>query len=274
MVYKTINAKTTTGTIVKPAELIDVVELTPLKLIDRRIFNLLLASAWDEISEDKEHAIKKADLLVNTKATERLDASIGRLMGSRVRINVQRDGQDHVVSVPFLEHVSEPVRKDGYVYYKFPAKLREIVQDSTVFARLQKSVMFQLSSKYALCCYELIQKRGNLDYQWSETFSLDQLRNLLGVEKGKLKTYKNFKARALLPAVQEVDFLSDYHVSFCATDRKHKKGNTIIAVTLSWHMKSLPELKEVFKEMRISKSGRKARMTRKVEVIVDYKPSR
>mgnify|MGYP003656715418 FL=1 len=273
MVYKTITARTTTDSIVKPAELIDVVELTPLKLIDRRIFNLLLASAWDDIAADKEHSVRKSDLLVNTKATERLDASIGRLMGSRVRINVQRDGQDHVLSFPFLEHISEPVRKDGNVYYKFPAKLRELVQDSTVFARLQKSVMFQLSSKYALCCYELIQRRGNLDYQWSETFTLEQLRSRLGVEKGKLKTYKNFKARALLPAVQEVDFLSDFHVSFCATGPTHKKGNTIVAVTLSWHKKSLSELKEVFQEMRISKSGRKARMNRTVEVIVNQKSS-
>jgi len=32
-----------TGSMVKPAELVDVVELTPLTLVDRRSYNLLLA---------------------------------------------------------------------------------------------------------------------------------------------------------------------------------------------------------------------------------------
>ena len=262
MVTRTIEQRSTDNSMIKPSELIDVVELTPLKLIDRRCFNILLAHAWEDIGADKEHKIRKADLLVNTKATDQLDPSIGRLMGSRVKVKIQRDGQEHILSFPFLEHISEPIRRDGFVYYKFPPKLREMIQDSTIFARLQKDVMFALSSKYALALYEMIQKRGNLDRQWSETFPLNQIRSLLGVEKSKLTQYKNFKSRALLPAAQEVDFLSDYNVRFMA----NRKGKNVDTITLSWHKKSQQELKEAFHELRVSKLGRRERMNREVEV--------
>ena len=60
--FKTVQAQTTSASLVKPAELVDVVELTPLKLIDRRAFNLMLGAAWKTISEDVEHSIPKSEL--------------------------------------------------------------------------------------------------------------------------------------------------------------------------------------------------------------------
>src|SRR3546814_17086068 len=39
------------GEIVKPGELVDIVELYPLTLADRRIYNLLIANAWERLSE-------------------------------------------------------------------------------------------------------------------------------------------------------------------------------------------------------------------------------
>ena len=50
------------------------------------------------------------------------------------------------------------------------AAMRRIIKNSTIFARLQKEVMFALSSKYALALYEMIQKRGNMRRN-SEEFS-------------------------------------------------------------------------------------------------------
>src|SRR3546814_13155483 len=44
------------GEIVKPGELVDIVELSPLTLADRRIYNLLIANAWERISEQHGRA--------------------------------------------------------------------------------------------------------------------------------------------------------------------------------------------------------------------------
>ena len=75
--YKTTQARTTGSDVIKPGELIDVVEEKPLLLSDRRCFNFLLSEAWEHITEDVEHKIPKSLLLRGHKNHARLDASIG-----------------------------------------------------------------------------------------------------------------------------------------------------------------------------------------------------
>src|SRR3546814_17542599 len=50
------------GEIVKPGELVDIVELSPLTLADRRIYNLLIANAWARTSEPVIHPTDKTAL--------------------------------------------------------------------------------------------------------------------------------------------------------------------------------------------------------------------
>ncbi len=89
------------------------------------------------------------------------------------------------IEVQLLGGNIETERRDGLLEYEIPARLRKVIKNSTVFARLQREVMFALSSKYALTLYEMIQKRGNLRWKSSEKFSVDDLRGILGAPKGK-----------------------------------------------------------------------------------------
>ena len=58
----------------------------------------------------------------------------------------------------------------GLVRYRFDKALRTVILNSSIFARIRAEVTFALSSKYALALYEMVQKRGNLSFRWSETF--------------------------------------------------------------------------------------------------------
>ena len=173
---------------VKPAELVDVVELTPLTLVDRRTYNLLIAYAWDRIDEDVEHAIPKAALRGTHESNDRLSDTIRRLMAAQVEVRIIRDGKRYLQSIQLLGTVARPEdeAEDGNVYYRFPAEWREIMQKSDIFARLQTEVMFCFTSKYALALYEMIQKRGNLKHKNTEEFAPADLRGLLGVPRGRL----------------------------------------------------------------------------------------
>jgi hypothetical protein len=68
--------------LIKPGELIDIVELSPLTLQDRRIYNLLILNAWDSITEPKEDRIHKRDLRGSHHTNERVGESLLRLMGA------------------------------------------------------------------------------------------------------------------------------------------------------------------------------------------------
>lgn len=258
--FKTTEAKTTDLSMIKPGELVDVVELTPLKLTDRRTFNLLIAAAWDTIADDVEHSVAKRDLRTpNNNANDRLDDSIGRLMGARVRVKVEREGKEYIRSVSLLETVEEPVRADGQVYYRFPRPLRKLISDSSIFARLSKEVMLNLSSKYSLALYEMVQKRGNLKHKTTEIFEVKALRELLGVPTEKLQRYNNFKNRALSLAVTEVNGLAEHGVAF----REVRKGKTVTHVELSWWKKSEEELRAAYAELNQPRIGRNARLSKR-----------
>jgi Initiator Replication protein len=267
---RTLDAKPNDVSIVKPGELVDVVEMTPLTLTDRRIYNVLLANAWDTILEPAEHVIPKRDLQSTLhKGTDRLEDSIKRLMAAIVEVRVLRNGKWDTRRVQLLGGNSTPDAEDGLVRYDFHPQMREIIAESTVFARLHRKIMFALTSKYSLALYEMVQKRGNLTRSYEE-FTIEELRSFMGVPKGKLTSWINFKNRAITPAVQEVSALSDFDVSI---DPVKGKSKQFTGVRLSWKRKDTPDLQKVERELNYSKVGRKARMTGTVEEVTGVMPT-
>jgi hypothetical protein len=253
------------ATIIKPGELIDVWELRPLTLYDRRSYNLLVANAWDRIDEDVEHAIPKAVLRGTHDSNDRLSDTIRRLMATQAEVRIIRDGKRYLQSIQMLGTVARPEdeAEDGNVYYRFPAELREIITNSTTYGRLRTEVMFCFSSKYALALYELIQKRGKLKNKHTEEWSVEEFRKLLGVPKKKLPRFADFRVKAIEPAVAEVNALGDYHVQIDGV----RTGRSITKVRMIWFPKDEQGLKAAYTEVQRHKAGRKARIGGTAEVI-------
>lgn len=70
--YRTLEAKPKRKLDHQAGELVDLVEMTPLTLNDRRIYNQLLAHAWDRINQPVEHVIAKRDLRGSHNANDRV----------------------------------------------------------------------------------------------------------------------------------------------------------------------------------------------------------
>jgi Initiator Replication protein len=210
-----------------------------------------------------------ADLRGSHDVNDRVGESVERLMGAIARVEITRDGKRFLRRVQLLAPTDEEMNSgDGLLYYSFHAGLRAIIKQSSQFARLQKDVMFALSSKYALALYELVQKRGNLKHKWSEEFPLEKFRALLGVEPGKLAQFKHLKYRAIDPAVLEVNGLGEFG---CKAEPV-LKSRKVVAVRLSWWSKNLEEKKAAFRELRISRVGRRARLLGTVETVAPALP--
>jgi len=265
---RTIDVEPDEYSLIKPGELVDIVELSPLTLQDRRIYNLLILNAWDSITEPKEHRIHKRELRGTHHTSERVMESVERLMGAIARVQIERDGKPAMRRVQLLALTEEINDAEGLLYYSFHAGLRVIIKQSSQYARLQKQVLLTLSSKYALALYEMVQKRGNLKHKTSEEFPLDRFRALLGVEPGKLREFKNFKLRAIDPAVLEVNGLGEFG---CKVEPVYK-GRKVVAVRLSWWAKNLGERKASLHELRFSKVGRRARLRGAVENVLPLPP--
>jgi hypothetical protein len=261
--YRTVDARPTADSLVKPGELVDLVEVTPLTLTDRRIYNQLLENAWDAIDKPVTHVIPKAQLRGSHNSNDRVGESIERLMAAIVKVEVVWGGKPAVERVQLLGGNIEAARADGLFEYEIPARLRKIISNSAVFARLQREVMFALSSKYALTLYEMVQKRGNLRWKSSEEFTLDQLRGVLGVPKGKLTTWSNLKLRAIDPAVAEVSALSDFMVEIVPL----KTGRSVGKVELRWWRKDGEATGRAARALAFASTGRRARAEGRTEEV-------
>ena len=263
--YRTIEARPTADSLIKPGELVDLVEVTPLTLADRRIYNLLLENAWDDIDKPVVHTIGKTRLRGSHNSNDRIGQSIERLMAAIVKVKVTREGESVIERVQLLGGNVEYETPDGMLHYEIPARLRRIIKDSTIFARLQKEVMFALSSKYSLTLYEMVQKRGNLTYRSSEEFSITDIRGILGVPKGKLTTWSNLYNRAIVPAVEEVNQLSDHLVEI----EPLKTGRKVTHIRLKWWKKDATSLQGVARELDGPRVGRRARLEGRVDEVVE-----
>jgi len=226
----TLKAKVTDYSLVKPGELIDIVELTPLRLHDKRLFNEMLANAWSEIGEGKEHRIHKNDIRAIDKNLERLEESVDRLMGTIIKTVVEEDGEKYRRTFTFLSRIDNAIRDDGWIKYKFSDDAESMMLNSNVFARIQREVMFALSSRYSLSLYEILAKRVNLSHTQKEMFELDVFRRMLGVPEDKYKLMAHLRTRILDTAFGEVQQLTNIGCSYHLV-RNRGKGYTHINVT-------------------------------------------
>lgn len=253
---KTLQQRQTKTHIVKPSELIDIREISDgLTLADRRTYNILLASAWDNIQDPVLHHIRLHELRGSDKDNARPRDSIRRLMKVVVAFDVVEDGIKREVMTQLLGPCKLDHNPQGLAYYTFPEPIRNAIEHSVVFARLRRDLLCRFRSKYALSLYEMVQKRVNLSFKTSEDFTLEEMRQKLGVEKNKYLIYRDLNLRVLKPAVSEVNEVSDIECSI----EPITEGRKTVGFRLFWRKKEAEETIKGFQSSPKQPSGKAGR---------------
>jgi plasmid replication initiation protein len=247
---------------IKPKELIEIKGSGPLTLQDRRVFNVLLNNAWGKsiINPGEEFTIDTTQLKEPGQTNQRLKRSLRRLM-TTVIVSVKDNGDD--VETQLLG--SRRITASGTMVYSFPNELAEVLKDSSVFAKLDLEVMRSFSSKYAFALYEAIARRINLKHKFSEELDLEDMRELLGVEAGKLAAYRNLRIKAIEPAVAEVNAITPYHITITPIN----KGRKVIGFKMHWYVKDEAGLVKSYKELQSAKVGRTKRQEGAADTIIE-----
>ena len=265
MSKRTLDLKPTQGEMLKPSELIELKGTGKLTLEDRRLFNLLIENAWGPKLADPGawFEVSTTDLKTDGESNTRLRGSIERLMTTLVRVQLPEGGERRLQLLSTNELITTSNR--GVFRYTFPPKMAELLKDSTIFAKLDLEVMRGFSSKYAFSLYEAISRRLRQKCVFTEELSISELRELLGVEPNKLTAYKSLKARAIDPAVEEVNAIAPFDVTLLP----RLSGRKVISYVLGWHIKTEDRLRNAYKELHSSRVGRKARLTGSSESITN-----
>lgn len=180
-----------------------------LTATDRKLFNWLLAVAYPTLRETVEFRVLTADVrayLGNHESNDRVMASVERLANVRLRLDYfADDDEERRYTGPLI--VGDTPKHDGVIYFQIPERLKPMLTEPAMYARLRLAVMGQFRSKYAVVLYELLELYANRQQPiWS--VAIEDLRALVGVGD-KMPNFKDFRSRVLDPALSEINDKAD-----------------------------------------------------------------
>lgn len=227
----------------------------PPKLAALKLQDVLMKTAGGKICEDKWHTIEIAELrktpTFKTMTLDEMADLLADIQTTVIRVDTHQSiKQFHLLSMTAL-HKDE----DGKIGFRFDEYFRELMNQSDIYAVLDYQTSLALNSRYSHRLHDMIALRANLE-KTKERFTVENMRAHLGVQTGKLKLWSQFKAKALEPAIAELNQSSRFDVEYRVT-KKERRAITEIEIT--WKIKdSFKEAKKEQKAHSIARKGRAA----------------
>lgn len=226
-----------------------------------KLMHLLIGKAGGRMADDVRHELRLADIKKIDGMRNHTRATLRKLfveLAGAVIVFDDTEAQCEIIG-GFLDRAKldyrHEVSDDLLVAWWFGGAFREMAEKSCHWAILDRQTVFALSSKYSILLFQHITSLVNLDHVTSKTFTVTELRAVLGVPDGKLDRFSNLNTWALKPAIAEINQTS--RLTLTATPRKI--GRTVASVTIAWEEKPLEAKREAKAELDRPKVGRKAR---------------
>src|SRR6266851_6307453 len=202
-----------------------------ITLLQRRMWNVLLANAYDELSTEEKHDIRITELIrvleFDSKNDGYLKEALRALVGCRVEWNIlDKDGENEW-GIATLLAGARIVR--GVCTYTYEPMLRERLHNPSMYARVSLSMQNRFESKHAQALWELcLDYLGNgREYGETPYIPVDELRKLLGQAQTQYtQEFKIFNRFSLKPAIAEINRISD----FCVSIDYQRQGRKVTAV--------------------------------------------
>lgn len=255
---------------IKPAELIQITGHHELTLNARRAITILWYHAHMQgVDEGKDYTIEIDDLKPDGhKGYEMVEEAIEALMRTILTVK-HSDGKTRRVQFLGGNDLDSPDRPAGVLTYSFDKRLIEILKDSTIWGKIAIPILMAFTSKYSVSLYENIAQVQNLSHKMMSDYSLDDFREMIGVQPGKYKTFGELNKHVLKPMVMEVNALAPFGVSLVPI----KKGKKVVTIRVGWWKKDAESMNAAYAELQRPKVGRKARMEGTADFVFEPQPS-
>jgi hypothetical protein len=226
-----------------------------------KLMHLLIGKAGGRMAEDVRHDLRMADIKKIDGMRNHSRATLRKLfveLRGAVIVFDDTEAQCEIIG-GFLDQAKLDYRHelsdDLLVSWWFGRAFREMAEQSCHWAILDRQTVFALSSKYSILLFQHVTSLVNLDHVTSKTFTVAELRAVLGVPEGKMPRFADLRRFALEVAISEINQTS--RLMLTATARK--VGRTVASVTISWEEKPLEQKQDAKRELDRPKVGRKAR---------------
>jgi hypothetical protein len=188
-----------------------------ITLLQRRTWNALLYHAYNEMETEEVHQIALPAL---AKLVGYDSHDMDYLKGAAeamVRCIVQWDILDKDGSPDWgvTALLAQGGINKGIFTYAYSPKLRQLLHNPRVYARLDLNLQKQFESKYALALWELCADYLGAGREYGETpfIELETYRKLMGIKERGYPQFKEFNRCAVKEPVAEINRISDFQVS-------------------------------------------------------------
>lgn len=195
----------------------------------------LMFTAASKIKEDdmalKEFifSVKEFCNLLDIKATgkyNKLKLSCESLIQSYVSVDTKKGWRVY----PWFHHI-DYLENEGKVVVQFHEYLSSYllyVRDN-IYTKLSLNSVLKFQSQYSMrfymFCRQVLKEWNN---KGEKTFTIEELRLLLGVDEDEYPKYGNFKQKVILKAQKEINELSDVHFDF----EEEKEARSVVRIRL------------------------------------------
>jgi hypothetical protein len=216
-----------------------------------KLMHLLIGTAAGRMADDVRHEIRLADVKAVKGMRNHSRATLRQLfieLKQAVLIFDDEETQCEVIG-GFMDEIridyQHKVSDDLLITWYFGRTFRTMADQSCHWAIMDRQTVFALSSKYSIMLFQHISSLTNLDYVASKTFTVSELRAVLGVPDGKMTRFADFRRFALEAAISEINQTS--RLTLTATP--NKIGRTVASVTIAWEKKPLEGKQDTRREL-------------------------
>ena len=187
-----------------------------ISLLQRRVWNILLANAYNELPDKDIHTVSVSELAAklgfDSGNHNYLKEVLESLGDCKVEWNLLN--KDNKQEWGFAVLLASADIKDGICTYGFAPHLRLKLYNPRIYTRLNLSLQNCFKSQYALVLWEICFDYYDTKREQGETpfIPLDVFRELMGVESDEYVLFKAFNRKVIKVAIEEINTLTEYHV--------------------------------------------------------------
>jgi plasmid replication initiation protein len=207
-----------------------------LTLIQRKICNILLFNAFDNIDNQDIHEIllRKLCSLVgyNSNDSKLIKDSIKSLISVVMEWNLLEDSKfineenypEDAITWNASSLLAGASIKNGIIHYSYSPQMKSVLSSLDIYGRINLFVQAKFNSTYSLVLYENCVRFKNL--KQTSWFPLELFRSLMGVSEDKYPSFKEFRRNVINVAVNEVNQKADISIE----PQFKKAGRNIVAI--------------------------------------------
>ncbi|SFV50601.1 Protein involved in initiation of plasmid replication [hydrothermal vent metagenome] len=224
--------------------------------IQRKSYNYMLKIAKNELQKNsnaRKFTVTADELLIffgfGSKHHSYLEKELDKLRKIDIKYNIL--GKDSIKQKwGSFALIAGYQYKKGVIEYSFPHQIEEMILNPKMFAKINLVTIKGLKSKYSIALYELAEDYLNVQIP---KISLEQFKELMGLEEKQYQNLKDLKRRVISVAIDEIN--SSENISFTLSYELEKTGRKITHIKFIVHKKEdVLELKDRQKKFYAWKS--------------------